>query len=227
MNDASPASGRADLHIHPSDDRSVARSPEAFYAALIASGLDVAVLADHDRIDIAQELVARSREEKTSTELVVGEEITSHGGHVLGIGLSTRVPRGFSLVETISAIHEQDALAVVAHPLLPIWTSVSQDTLVALAEGDVRFRPDALEAMHPLAAWFPGWRRRVEGLATRCGYAVVGGSDAHLASSVGRGRTVFPGTSAADLFAAIRAGTTWAEGKRAPFRAIFNPERSR
>lgn len=227
MTDASPPRGRADLHTHPSDDRSVARSPEAFYAALVASDLNVAVLADHDRIDVAQELVARSRDERTSIELVVGEEVTSQGGHVLGIGLSARVPRGVSLIETIAAIHEQGALAVVAHPLLPIWTAASAATLVALAEGDPRSRPDALEAMHPLAAWLPGWRGRVEELATRCGYAVVGGSDAHLASSVGRGRTIFPGTSAADLFAAIRAGTTWAEGKRAPFRDLFHPERSR
>lgn len=222
-----PRTGRADLHIHPSDDRDVARSPEAFYAALIASDLDVAVLADHDAVDVAQELVARSRAERTTIDLVVGEEITSHRGHVLGIGLSARVPGGLSLVETIAAIHEQGALAVVAHPTLPIWTSVSATTVVALAEGDPRERPDALEAMHPLAAWLPGWRRRVEELATRCGYAVVGGSDAHRATSVGRGRTVFPGTSAADLFAAIRAGTTWAEGRRAPFRDIFRPERTR
>jgi predicted metal-dependent phosphoesterase TrpH len=227
MSGASPPRGRADLHIHPSDDPGAESSPDAFYAALVASDLDVAVLADHDRIDVGQELVARSRRDGTTIELVVGEEVTSRGGHVLGIGLSTRVPRGFSLTDTIAAIHEQDALAVVAHPLLPVWTAASAATLIALADGDPRTRPDALEAMHPLAAWLPGWRGRVEELATRCGYAVVGGSDAHLARSVGRGRTVFPGRSAADLFAAIRAGTTWAEGKRAPFRAIFHPERSR
>jgi hypothetical protein len=104
---------------------------------------------------------------------------------------------------------------------------VSAATVVALAHGDRASRPDALEAMHPLVAWLPGWRRRGEELATRCGYAVVGGSDAHRAGSVGRGRTVFPGTSAADLFAAIRAGTTWAEGRRAPFLDIFSPERTR
>lgn len=227
MRGATRPRGRADLHIHPSDDRSVARSPDAFYAALVASDLDVAVLADHDGIEVARDLVARSQAERTSIDLIVGEEITSRHGHVLGLGLSARVPGGLSLVETIAAIHEQDALAVVAHPTLPIWTSVSAATLVTLANGHPRERPDALEAMHPLAAWLPGWRRRVEELATRCGYAVVGGSDAHRATSVGRGRTVFPGTSAADLLAAIRAGRTWAEGRRAPFRDIFRPERTR
>jgi predicted metal-dependent phosphoesterase TrpH len=227
MTSPSPPTGRADLHIHPSDDLGAARSPDAFYAALLASDLNVAVLADHDRVDVAQELVARSRDDGATIELVVGEEITSRGGHVLGIGLTARVPRGFSLTETVAAIHDQGAIAVIAHPLLPIWTAASAETLVALAEGDPRSRPDALEAMHPLAAWLPGWRRRVEELATRCGYAVVGGSDAHLARSVGRGRTVFAGESSADLFSAIRAANTWAEGRRIPFLDILRGDLGR
>ena len=224
---APPPVGYADLHTHPRDDPDRAKSPDRFYAALLASGLKVAVLADHDRIDVAQELVARSREEKTSIELVVGEEITSRAGHLLGIGLSSRIPRGLSLLESVAAVHEQGAIAVVAHPLLPIWTAASEETLTFLAEGDPRSRPDALETMHPLAAWFPRWRRRVEALAERCGYAVVGGSDAHVARSVGLGRTGFHGTTAADLFAAIRARETWAEGKRAPLRDALRADRNR
>jgi hypothetical protein len=49
---------------------------------------------------------------------------------------------------------------VVAHPLLPAPLASSERLLVELAEGDLRARSDALEAMHPLAAWVPGWRGR-------------------------------------------------------------------
>ena len=223
---AAPAPRYADLHTHPFDVDSGSR-PGAFYAAVIATDLAVVVLADHDRVDMARELVARSREERTPIELVVGEEITSRAGHVLGIGLTARVPRGLSLIESIVAIHEQGALAVVAHPLLPIWTSASEDTLAKLAEGDSRSRPDALEAMHPLAAWFPGWRGRVEALARRCGYPIVGGSDAHVIRAIGLGRTGFHGSTAADLFAAIRAGETWTAGRRGPLRDVFRVDRRR
>ncbi len=218
--------GRADLHIHPSDDPDVADSAGAFYTALLASDLDVAVLADHDRITVAQELAQRAREEHASIELVVGEEITSRRGHVLAIGLTTVVPPFLSLAETIAAVHEQGAIAVVAHPLMPIWTSALEETLVALAEGDPGSRPDALEAMHPTAAWIPRWRRRVERLAARTGSAVVGGSDAHAVRSIGRGWTGFDGTSVADLYAAIRAGTTSAGGTRTPLRNLLRVERS-
>ena len=78
---------------------------------------------------------------------------------------------------------------MVAHPLMPIWTAATEEAILALGAGDPRSRPDALEAMHPTAAWFPRWRGRVERLAARTGSAVVGGSDAHATRSIGRGWT--------------------------------------
>jgi predicted metal-dependent phosphoesterase TrpH len=181
----------------------------------------VAVLTDHNRVDVARELVARSRDERIPIELVVGEEITTTEGHLLGVGLTALVPAGLSLADAVAAIHGQGGIAVIAHPLLPGNMAASARLLVDLAEGDPRSRPDALEAMHPMAAWVPGWRRRVERLAQRCRYAIVGGSDAHVARSVGRGRTGFHGDTEADLMAAIRGRETWAEGRPSPLRDIF------
>jgi predicted metal-dependent phosphoesterase TrpH len=216
-----PSIGHADLHVHPSGNTVSAETLTAVYAALRASDLQVAVLTDHDRVDVAQELVARSRDEGIPIKLVVGEEITTREGHLLGVGLAARVPAGLSLAATVAAVHEQGGIAVVAHPLLPTYIAASAHLLVELAEGDLCCRPDALEAMHPLAAWVPGWRRRVERLAQRCGYAVVGGSDAHVPRSVGRGRTCFHGDTEAALLAAIRGRKTWTGGRPYPIRDIF------
>ena len=220
MHDQSPP-GRADLHIHPSGNWADAETTVAIYDALRTSGLEVAVLTEHDRIDVAQALVARSRDEGFPIELMVGEEITTSQGHLLGIGLSTRVPRFGSLSDTIALIHDQGGVAVVAHPLLPAYMAAPERLLVELAEGDPHRRPDALEGMHPTAAWVPGWRRSVKRLAERCGYALVGGSDAHTARSVGRVWTSFPGTTSTDLVAAIRDRETSTEGLRHSLRDVF------
>ena len=216
-----PPVGHADLHVHPSGDGVSAKTPMAVYAALRASHLQVAILTDHNRIDVARELVARSRDEGILIELVVGEEITTREGHLLGAGLTARVPAGLSLADAVAAVHDQGGIALVAHPLLPTHMAASAHLLVELAEGDPRQRPDALEAMHPMAAWMPGWRRRVERLAQRCGYAVVGGSDAHVPRSVGFGQTCFHGETEAALMAAICGRETWAEGRRYPIRDVF------
>ena len=153
--------------------------------------------------------------------LLVGEEITTREGHLLGVRLTARVPAGLSLADAVAAVHDQGGIAVVAHPLLPTSMAASARLLIELAEYDRRRRPDALEAMHPMAAWVPGWRRRVERLAQRCGYAVVGGSDVHVARSVGLGQTCFHGDTEADLMAAIHDRETWAEGRRYPIRDVF------
>lgn len=220
-----PAIGHADLHIHPGGGALSAETRTALYAALRASELQVAVLTDHDRIDVAQAFVARSRDEEMPIELMVGEEITTREGHLLGIGLTTLVPPELSLAETVAVVHTQGAIAVVAHPLLPPYVAASARRLVEMAEGDPRCRPDALETMNPVGAWVPGWRRRVERLARHCGYAMVGGSDAHVARPVGRGQTCFQGDSAAGLMAAILACVTWAEGRRSPLRDVFRRAR--
>jgi len=220
MPDLTPI-GLADLHVHPSGNAVSAKTARAVYAALRESGLQVAVLTDHNRVDVAQALVARSRDEAIPIELVVGEEITTTEGHLLGVGLTALVPAGLSLADAVAAIHDQGGIAAVAHPLLPTHMAASARLLVELAGGDPHARPDALEAMHPVAAWVPGWRRRVERLAQHCGYAIVGGSDAHVARSVGRARTGFHGETEADLIAAIRRRETWAEGRPYPLRDIF------
>ena len=172
---ALPPIGLADLHVHPSGNAGSAETARAVYAALRASGLQVAVPTDHDRVDVARALVARSSDERIPIELVVGEEITTTDGHLLGVGLTARVPAGLSLADAVAAVHDQGGIAVIAHPLLPGSMAASARLLVEMADGDPRARPDALEAMHPLAAWVPGWRGRVERLAQHCGYAVEAG----------------------------------------------------
>jgi hypothetical protein len=93
---APPLIGHADLHVHPSGDGVSAKTPMAVYAALRASDLQVAVLTDHNRDDVARELVTRSRDEGLPIVLLVGEEITTHDGHLLGIGLTA--PNGWRSV---------------------------------------------------------------------------------------------------------------------------------
>jgi predicted metal-dependent phosphoesterase TrpH len=169
---------------------------------------------------VAVALVARARAEGQKIALIVGEEISTNEGHLVGIGLTALVPPGTSMAGAIAAVHRQGGLAIVAHPLLPTRIAAPADLLIELYEGDRRFRPDALEAMNAMAAWVPGWRGRVERLAVRYDYAVTGGSDAHVGRAVGRCWTEFPGTDIADLYAAIRGRQTRPAGRAHPFGDI-------
>jgi predicted metal-dependent phosphoesterase TrpH len=185
-----PRRARADLHVHPLGDAVVRdRHPDAFIAAAERAGIDLVALTDHDRIDVALDIVARTGE--SSVTFIVGQEISTSDGHLLGIGLRTRITPGRSMADSIAAVHDQGALAIVSHPLLPTKISIGGRRLSAIADGDRIRRPDALEGFNPLASWLPGYRRLLVRFAAQHGLPLVGGSDAHLASAVGRGFTDF------------------------------------
>lgn len=206
-------SARADLHIHPAGDRYKGGDPAGFPAALAASGLAVAVLSDHDQVELAQRLRLEALEAGLTTAIVVGEEISTSDGHLLGLWLSDLVPPGMSLADSVAAIHDQGGLAVVAHPLLPTTISAGRRLLADLAQGPVRQRPDALEAFNPMAAWLPLEARLVARFARAHGYPTVGGSDGHRPEDIGRGFTVFNGATEDDLRAAILADAVAPAGR--------------
>jgi PHP domain-containing protein len=111
--------GRADLHVHTlySDG---GQSPEAIVRAA-AGRLDVVGITDHDRVGGALRGRDYAREHpELGVDVVVGEEISTLDGHLIGLYLSERVPPGLPARETIRPIHDQGGLAVAAHPFHPL-----------------------------------------------------------------------------------------------------------
>ena len=51
--------------------------------------------------------------------MIVGEEISTRGGHLLGLFLERPVPALQSLRWSVAAVHEQGGIAIPAHPLVP------------------------------------------------------------------------------------------------------------
>jgi predicted metal-dependent phosphoesterase TrpH len=212
-----PLLGAADVHIHPfgNDARhGQGLDPSraiTFLDAIAASGLQLAALTDHDDLDNARQLIVIGRDRGLA--LVLGVEVTTGEGHLLGLGLDRPILTRRALGDSIADIHDQGGVAIVAHPLLFGPISASAAVLARLADGEPLRRPDALEGFNPGAAWLPRYEPRVREFAARHAYPVVGGSDAHRPSAVGRGRTRFAGSTFDDLRAAIAAGRVSAEGR--------------
>jgi hypothetical protein len=203
--------GRADLHIHSlaSDGTSPV---EDILAAAVAGGLDVIAITDHERIDAAVAARVMAEDRGLPLEVVIGEEVTTRGGHLLALFVDRRIAPYRSLRSTIAAVHQAGGLAIPAHPLVPYPLCAQGFVLRRLAEdGDPAVRPDALETFNPTILGRP-WHQRVGRFAAELGLAAVGNSDAHVATSVGQGHTTFRGRSAADLRAAIETGATHAHG---------------
>lgn len=187
------------MHTHCEHSRD-SRTPVAVQAAAIRrAGLDVVCATDHDTIDGA----LRLRELAGGFRVIVGEEITSRDGDLVGLFLERAVPRGLSAEETIARIHDQGGLVSVPHPF-------SRNRLNHI-------RREALERTAGLVDFVEVFNaRELTGAENRsaaawaAAHGIVGaaGSDAHRAFELGHAWIEMDDFADRDGFlAAARGGT--------------------
>src|SRR5262245_21195993 len=209
--------GRADLHVHTlwSDG---AQRPEVI-VAVASARVDVVAITDHDEIRGALRARDWAREHpELGVDVVVGEEISTLNGHLLGLFLEERVPPGLDALATIGEIHAQGGLAVAAHPFHPLRGVSRGHHSIARMIRDLPL--DAIEVVNNagvFSAPYNAWAalRNMELMLP-----VTGGSDAHDVWYVGSAVTRFEGLTADSLRRAILAGRTrahvdwsWTVGK--------------
>ncbi len=205
--------GKADMHLHTLYSDGTQAVAGLLEHVERYTDLDVVAITDHERIDGAQRAAEIHAASAYSFDLVVGEEITTRRGHVLGLFLTERVPGLRPLPETLERIHDQGGLAIAAHALAMLIPSLGMRSLLALHhDPDPRHHLDAIELFNPSTAGRVqhGRRRRLND--ELLGLAEVGNSDAHVPEGVGTGWTWFPGASADDYRAALFAHGTRADG---------------
>jgi len=204
--------GRADLHIHTVASDGIADVVSIIEDVAANGDLDVIAITDHERIDAALAGRSIARDRGLSLEVVVGEEVTTLGGHLLALFVERRIKPYRPLGRTIADIHEAGGIAIPAHPLVPYPLCAQGWVLRRLiADPDPRYRPDALEAFNPTTLGRP-WHGRVVRFAAEQGLPTVGNSDAHAAAAIGTGWTTFPGHDPDDLRRAIVEGRTHHHG---------------
>jgi predicted metal-dependent phosphoesterase TrpH len=210
--------GRADLHVHTvwSDG---AQRPEVIVEAAHDRQVDVVAITDHDEIRGALRARDWAREHpELGVDVVVGEEISTLNGHLLGLFLEECVPPGLSALDTISEIHAQGGLAVAAHPFHPLRGVSRGHVSIGRMIRDLPL--DAIEAVNNagvFSAPYNAWAalRNLELMLP-----VTAGSDAHDVWYVGSAVTRFEGFDAVALRRALLAGRTrahvdwsWTAGK--------------
>ena len=200
--------GRADLHIHTVASDGTASAMAILDHVEQNTDLDVIAITDHERIDAGVAARAIAADRGLRAEVIVGEEVTTLGGHLLALFVDRQIRPYRSLGATIAAVHDAGGLAIPAHPLVPYPLCAQGWVLRRLLDDpDPAVRPDALETFNPTTLGKP-WHARVTRFADEHGLARIGNSDAHALEAVGTGWTTFPGRDAADLRLAIESRTT-------------------
>ena len=118
---------RADLHNHTFYSNDSITSPQRFVMECQRRGIDRPAVTDHDTIKGA--LVVK---EIAPFPVVIGEEVRSKSGEILGLFLSEEVPAGRPAEETMARIKEQGGLVGVPHPFNQLRSPLLFDSLMAL-----------------------------------------------------------------------------------------------
>lgn len=213
MHSSMTTRSRADLHMHTNFSDGWP-SPTALVDHVAAhTDLKVIAVTDHDTIEGA--LRAAERSAKTGRiEVVVGEEVSSRDGHILGLFLERRVRPGMTAAATLHAIHDQGGLAVAPHPFWRTHRTVRNGGAVhgvGWLAAELEF--DAIEVENATPGFYV-FNRMAHRLNLGLGATETGSSDAHILDAVGRAYTEFRGRTAADLRKALESGETSAGRSR-------------
>jgi len=179
-------------------------------------GLDVIVVTDHDTIEGALR-AAEYAEVKRGIEVVIGEEVSSRDGHIVGLFLERRVRPGMSAAATVHAIHDQGGLTVAVHPFWRTQRRVHGGPVHGVGWLAAELEFDAIEVENATPGFYL-FNQLARRLNLGLGAAEVGGSDAHILDAMGRAYTMFPGRTAKALRTAIEKGGTIAGRRR--YRAV-------
>ena len=168
---------KLDMHTH-SEYSPDSRTPiETQAKALIAAGIDVVCATDHNTIEGA----LRLRDLATSLRVIVGEEVTTRDGEIIGLFLEKPIPIGLSGEETISRIHDQGGVVSVPHPFSRNrLRHIRRDALERLWQ-----QIDCIEVFNAREA-FAADNLRAAAFAKERNIPGAVGSDAHRTSEIGR-----------------------------------------
>ena len=204
--------GRADLHMHTTASDGWPTPTELVDHAARRAGLNVIAVTDHDTIEGALRAADHAAKRKR-LHVIVGEEVSSRDGHIIGLFLERRVKAGMSGAATVHAIHDQGGLAVAAHPFWRTTRQVRNGKVHGVGWLAAELDFDGVEVENATPGFYV-LNQMAHHLNLGLGAAELGGSDAHIVDAVGRAFTEFAGTTPAALRKAIENGETRAGRRR-------------
>lgn len=206
--------GKADYHIHSNLSDGKPTIEEIVEYVQKNTDLNVIAISDHDTIEGALKAKQIADKKNYHFEVIIGEEISTSDGHIIGLFLTSKIEPGKSADYTVAEIKKQGGIAIASHPFQHTKFSngrtITMDGIGSKKLYDLRFDLDAIETVNATPTLSD------ENLgATTMNRAViwaseVGGSDAHILEAIGMSYTVFQGKTAKEFAKAIKTHQTQA-----------------
>jgi predicted metal-dependent phosphoesterase TrpH len=174
---------RVDLHSHTMWSGDSTTTPDEVEEAVVASGLDVLCITDHHAIRGALQLAQR-----LPCRVIVGEELRTHAGEIIGLFLDERIPMGIPPAEAAAIIRRQGGVVYVPHPFDPMRRNMAEPALYDLARAGLL---DAVEVINAKTS-LRSLNERAALFAQEFELAAGAGSDAHVPNALGAAYVEMP-----------------------------------
>jgi len=171
---------RFDMHIHSLYSSDAITPVQTIIRSWERSGI-LPLVCDHNTTAGSLKVYKEICAQDPDVPVILAEEILTSEGEIIGLFLQEEIPPFLSAEETLDAIRDQGALAIVPHPFCSFRSSV--------------IRPDILESIANRVDIIEGFNGRAVNLcdndrarryAIRHKLPISAGSDAHRPEELGR-----------------------------------------
>ncbi len=171
------------MHSHTMWSGDSTTTPDEIADAVSAAGIDVLCITDHNSIKGAVDLVDR-----LACRVIVGEELRTHAGEIIGLFLDERIPVGVQPDDAARAIRAQGGIVYIPHPYDPMRRNISAVALDALIDNGL---VDAIEVINAKTS-LRSLNERAATTARTHQLAAGAGSDAHVPDAIGAAYVEMP-----------------------------------
>lgn len=120
---------KIDLHTHSVTSHDGGIAADQYRKAIESGLLDFIAITDHNSTDTALQL-----KDELGDRIIVGEEIMTTAGEIIGLYLEKTVPPNLTPLETIQAIRSQNGIVYIPHPFETVRKGLHPQTLEEIVD---------------------------------------------------------------------------------------------
>lgn len=169
---------KLDLHTHSTESKDGGISATQ-YAHILREKLDFVAVTDHNSINLAMYL-----RDELGNKIIVGEEINTSEGEIIGLFLKALIKPGQPALATIKEIKDQGGLVYIPHPFENVRDGISEANL-----SSIMYSVDIIEARNG-RAFFQNRGPKATTWARINGKVTAASSDAHGYKGLGTSYTI-------------------------------------
>lgn len=120
---------KIDLHTHSVASHDGGITADQYAAAISNNLLDCIAITDHNSIDFALKI-----KQRLGDQIIVGEEIMTAEGEIIGLYLKSNVSPGLSAIDTAKRIKDQGGIVYIPHPFEGVRKGLHPEVLEELGD---------------------------------------------------------------------------------------------